>query len=160
VICLDDAVRLLRLGRTDAAKMLSRWTSQGWLRRVGRGVYVPVSPDSLTSEHVLNDAWVLVPSLFAPAYVGGRTASEHWDLSEQIFNDIVVVTTQSVRHKSQQRHGVTFTLKHVAEKNFFGTKSIWRGRSKVLVSDLERTVIDMLDEPARGGGIQHASDCL
>ncbi|GEM_PF-148096 len=146
--------------RTAAAKMLSRWTSQGWLRRVGRGAYVPVALDSLSSQHVLDDAWVLVPSLFAPAYVGGRTASEYWDLSEQIFNDIVVITTQTVRHKSQPRHGVTFTVKHVAEKKFFGTKTVWRGRSKVLVSDLERTVIDMLDDSAIGGGIQHTSDCL
>jgi predicted transcriptional regulator of viral defense system len=30
----------------------------------------------------------------------------------------------------------------------------------VLVSDVHRTIIDMLDDPASGGGIQHVADCF
>lgn len=160
VISVDDAVRLLSLDRASAAKTLGRWASQGWLRRVGRGAYVPASLDTLNSTHVLDDPWVLVPSLFPSGYVGGRTAAEYWDLTEQIFNDIVVITSQAVRHKSQRNHGAIFTIKHVAPERIFGTKTVWRGRSKVLVSDLERTIVDMLDDPALGGGIQHVADCL
>jgi predicted transcriptional regulator of viral defense system len=102
----------------------------------------------------------LVPALFAPAYVGGRTAAEHWDLTEQIFNDIVVMTTRTVRQKTQQLHGTIFTIKHIDDRAFFGTKTLWRGRTKVMVSDLHRTVVDMLDDPAVAGGIQQVSDCL
>ncbi len=160
VIEIDAAARVLRLDRTATAKTLARWTAQGWLRRVRRGVYVPVALDSLSSEHVLDDPWVLVPGLFAPAYVGGRTAAEYWDLTEQLFNDIVVITAQAIRRKSQRRHGTTFTLKHVQERKIFGVKTVWRGRTKVLVSDLQRTIVDMLDDPAIGGGIQHVADCL
>lgn len=160
VIQINDAVRVLDLDRTAAAKTLARWTSQGWLRRIRRGVYVPVTLDSLGSEHVLDDPWVLVPSLFAPTYVGGRTAAEYWDLTEQLFNDIVVITSQAVREKSQRRHGVTFTVKHVQERKIFGTKPVWRGRTKVQVSDLQRTIVDMLDDPALGGGIQQVAECL
>lgn len=160
VIQVSDAVRLLDLDRTAAAKTLARWTTQGWLRRVRRGTYLPVSLDSLSSEHVLDDPWVLVPGLFAPAYVGGRTAAEYWDLTEQLFNDVVVFTTHSVRQKSQRWHGATFTLKHVNARKIFGTRTVWRGRTKVQVSDLQRTIVDMLDDPAIGGGIQHAADCL
>ncbi len=160
VIRVDDAVRVLGFGRTVAAKTLSRWTTQGWLRRVGRGAYVPATLDSLGSEHVLDDPWVLVPALFTPAYVGGRTAAEHWDLTEQIFNDIVVLTAQPIRQKSQKRHGATFTLKHIDEDNIFGTKAVWREHSKVLVSDVHRTIIDMLDDPMIGGGIRQVADCL
>ena len=54
----------------------------------------------------------------------------------------------------------TFTVKHVAPRKLFGTKTVWRGRSKVPVSDPERTIVDMLDDPALGGGIQHVADCL
>lgn len=160
VVSVDDAVRLLGLERPAAAKALARWTSQGWLRRVGHGVYVPASLDSLESEHVLQDAWVLVPVLFGPAYVGGRTAAEFWDLTEQIFNDVLVLTTKPLRSKVQRHHGVTFNLKHVNEAKIFGTKSIWRAHTKVQVSDLHRTIVDMLDDPAIGGGIQHIADCL
>jgi predicted transcriptional regulator of viral defense system len=160
VIHVADAARVLGVDGSLAAKTLARWTNQGWLRRVGRGAYLPASLESLASEHVLDDPWVLVPALFSPAYVGGRTAAQHWDLTEQIFNDVCVFTTQSVREKSQIRHGVPFTLKHIDESRIFGTTTIWRGNSKVLISDPHRTIIDMLNEPAIGGGIQQVADCL
>ncbi len=160
IIHIDDAAQTLGLSRTEAAKYLSRWVKQAWLRRVGSGAYVPVSLDSLESEHVLEDHWVLVPALFSPAYIGGRTAAEHWDLTEQIFRDILVMTAQTVRTKSRQCHGAHFTLKHIQKQKIFGMKSVWRGRTRISVSDIHRTIIDMLDDPALGGGIQHVDDCL
>lgn len=160
IVRIEDAARALDLGRTEAAKVLSRWTQQGWLRRVGPGAYVPVPLDSLESEQVLDDPWLLVPALFAPAYIGGWSAAEHWDLTEQIFRDIVVMTAQHVRAKRQTVHGATFLLRHISEARIFGTKTVWRGRSRVAVSDFHRTIVDMFNDPALGGGIQHAADCF
>ena len=160
IVHIADAKRALGVDRSSAAKLLSRWASQGWLRRVGPGAYVPVSLDSLASELVLEDPWVLVPALYGPSYIGGRTAAEHWGLTEQIFRDTVVVTTRPVRARVQQRAGATFTLRHVQPNLIFGTKSIWRGRTRIAMSDIHRTIVDMLDDPALGSGIQHVEDCL
>lgn len=150
----------LGLDRVQASKALARWSKQGWLRRVGPGQYIPVPLDSLQSAQVMEDPWILVPALFAPAYIGGRTAAEHWDLTEQIFRDIVVLTAQPVRTKELEQQGAVFSLKHISEKAIFGTKTLWRGRTKIQVSDIHRTIIDMLDDPALGGGIQHVDDCF
>ncbi|MBR1208754.1 MULTISPECIES: type IV toxin-antitoxin system AbiEi family antitoxin [unclassified Bradyrhizobium] len=160
VIHIADVTKALTVSRVEAAKRLARWREQGWLRRVGTGAYVPASVDTLGSERVLDDAWVLVPALFAPAYVGGRTAAEHWDLTEQIFKDIVVITGRAIRSKQQSRHGFDFTLKHLKPAKIFGTKPVWRHHTKVPVSDVHRTIIDLLDDPAIGGGIQQVADCL
>ncbi|MHB1587955.1 MAG: type IV toxin-antitoxin system AbiEi family antitoxin domain-containing protein [Acidiferrobacteraceae bacterium] len=160
VIHVDDVVIALQLDRTGAAQRLSRWAEQGWLRRVGRGAYVAASIDTMGSDRVLDDPWVLVPALFAPTYIGGRTAAEHWDLTEQIFKDIFVMTAQPVRQKRQERHGTLFSLKHIDERKIFGTKNVWRHQTRVPVSDVHRTIIDILDDPAIGGGIQHLADCL
>ena len=160
IVQIDDVIAALSITRTDAAKLLSRWARQGWLRRVGSGTYVPAPMDSLESEHVLDDPWVLVPALFAPGYIGGRTAAEYWDLTEQLFRDIVVMTAQSIRNRNQIRHGAQFTLRHIQEKKIFGTKVVWRSHSKILISDVHRTIIDMLNDPELGGGIQHVADCL
>ncbi len=157
---IDDAVTALSIGRTEASKLLSRWTQQGWLKRVGPGVYVPVPLDALESQHVLDDPWVLVPALYAPAYIGGWSAAEHWDLTEQIFRDLAVFTAQHVRTKRQEVHGASVILRHIREDQIFGTKSLWRGRTRVAVSDVHRTIVDMLDDPAIGGGIQHVADCF
>ena len=160
VIKVGDVVTTLSVGRSDAAKLLSRWTRQGWLRRVGPGAYAPAPLDSLGSEHVLTDPWVLVPALYSPGYIGGWTAAQHWDLTEQLFRETLVMTAQPVREKRQTRHGAAFVLRHVPETKIFGTRSIWRGRSKVPISDVHRTIVDMLDDPGLGGGIQHVADCL
>lgn len=160
VVRIDDAQSALDISRSEAGKLVWRWMKQGWLRRVGRGVYLPVPIEMLASGHVLDDPWILVPGLFNPAYIGGRSAAEHWDLTEQIFNDIVVLTVRPVRQKSQRLQGIRFSLKHIQKDGIFGTRSIWRGKSRILVSDIHRTMIDILDDPALGGGIQHVSDCL
>jgi predicted transcriptional regulator of viral defense system len=160
VIHISDVTKALSVSRVEAAKRLARWREQGWLSRVGSGAYVPASIDTLGSERVLDDAWVLVPALFAPAYVAGRTAAEHWDLTEQIFKDVVVITGQVIRQRHQIRQGFEFTLKHLNPKKIFGTQSVWRHHTKVSVSDVNRTIIDMLDDPAIGGGIQQVADCL
>jgi predicted transcriptional regulator of viral defense system len=160
VIHISDVTKALTVSRVEAAKRLARWREQGWISRVGSGAYVPASIDTLGSDRVLDDAWVLVPALFTPAYIAGRSAAEHWDLTEQIFKDIVVITGQAVRDKHQVRQGFEFTLKHLSPEKIFGTKPVWRHKTKVSVSDVHRTIIDMLDDPALGGGIQQVSDCL
>ena len=160
IIRIEDVISALPVKRPDAAKLLSRWANQGWLRRVGTGAYVAVPLDSLESERILDDPWILVPVLYAPAYIGGWTAAEHWNLTEQLFRRILVMTTKTVRRKHEIRDGAQFMLRHIEERKFFGTKAVWRGRSKILVSDVHRTIIDMLDEPSIGGGSQHMADCL
>ena len=160
IVRIGDVERALNVSRSNAAKLLSRWSRQGWLRRVGPGVYATVGLDSIVSEQVLEDPWVMIPALYGPAYIGGRTAAEHWDLTEQIFRDIVVMTGRAVRVKSQRRHGTQFTLKHVRSNLIFGTRNVWRGNTKIPVSDVNRTIVDMLDDPDLGAGIQHVADCL
>jgi predicted transcriptional regulator of viral defense system len=42
----------------------------------------------------------------------------------------------------------------------FGLKAVWRAHTKVMVSDIDRTMVDLLDDPSAGGGIQHVADCF
>lgn len=160
LITVDDATQALGIGRTAAAKVLARWQRQGWLTRVQRGLYAPVPLASTPGDQVVEDPWTLVPELFSPGYVGGASAAHHWDLTEQLFRSVFICTAQPVRNKSQTIHGTTFVLRHVAEDKLFGTRVLWRGRTKLQVSDVHRTVVDMLDDPASGGGIRHIADCL
>jgi predicted transcriptional regulator of viral defense system len=160
LISVDDAATALGVDRPAAAKMLARWHEQGWLARVRRGLYAPVPITATPTDQVIEDPWVLVPTLFHPAYIGGASAAHHWDLTEQLFRSVFVYTAGSVRRSRQPIQGVTFVVRQVAEAKLFGTKTLWRGRVKLQVSDLHRTVIDMLDTPAMGGGIRHVADCI
>lgn len=160
LVRVGDAARVLGISRYSAAKSLARWEGRHWLKRVRRGLYVPI-PLSLTAdENVLEDPWTLVPELFAPGYIGGATAAHHWDLTEQIFRTVFVYTTRSVRAKEETIQSFPFELRHIAEDRMFGTSTLWRGRAKILLSDVHRTVVDLLDDPSAGGGIRHVEGCL
>ena len=160
LVRIDDAVSALGVTRPAATKLLWRWARQGWLRRVGPGTYALAQLDSIDSDQVLDDPWVLVPALYAPAYVGGWTAAEHWDLTEQLFRSIVVMTTRPVHSKHRTHHGTPFLLRHIHPRKLFGTRSTWRSRTRVPLSDIHRTVVDLLDDPTVGGGAQHVADCV
>lgn len=160
VVSVAVASQTLGIDRRRAAQLLSRWRTQGWLRRVGHGFYVPVPIDLAGSEQVIADPWVLVPALFGQCYIGGWTAAHHWELTEQLFNETVVFTTRRIVEKRATAQGAVFVLRHIPVKRFFGLKTLWRGSAKVTVSDAARTLIDLIAAPEVGGGIDHVADCL
>ena len=160
LITIDDATAALGIGRTEAAKLLGRWEGQGWLRRVRRGLYAAVPLTSRQDEQVIEDPWTLVPELFDPGYIGGASAAQHWDLTEQLFRPVFVFTARPVRQAQQTIQGTPFVVRHIPAAKIFGTRTLWRGRVKLQISDPARTIIDMLDDPRTGGGIRHVADCL
>ena len=160
VVSVDITTKTLGIERREAAKLLSRWQDQGWLRRIGHGLYVPVPLDLAGSEQVIADPWVLVPTLFGQCYIGGWTAAHHWELTEQLFNETFVFTTRRVTTKHVTAQGAAFLLRNIKPKRLFGLKAVWRGSAKVSISDPVRTLVDMMAAPEVGGGIDHVADCL
>jgi len=156
----DLVVQVLGIGRSSASWLLSNWTRKGWLVRLKRGVYSPVPMGSRTADIPLEDPWAVVPSLFAPCYIGGWSAAEHWGLTEQLFRTIIVISIKAVRDRKPVVQGTSFWIKTVRPEMLFGTKSLWRGSVRVDISTPTRTVLDLLDDPALGGGIRSVSDML
>ena len=156
----EDAARVLGLERSRAAKLLAGWHKQGVIRRVARGLYVPVQPGALGQTQVLDDPWVLVPELYAPGYVGGWSALEHWELTEQVFRTVCVLTAKRTRYGETRHQGVPFFVKRIPETKLFGTKSLWRKNVKILISGPHKTILDIVDDPYLGAGLQHTVDCL
>ena len=157
-ISVDEAAGILNIASTDAAKMLSRWSKKGWMSRVRRGLYVSVPLESRTADVPLEDPWLIAERLFAPCYIGGWSAAEYLDLTEQIFSTVMVMTVQKPRDRSPKIKGTGFMLRTVAEKAMFGLKPVWRGQVKIPVSDPTRTILDMLSDPVLGGGIRSVKD--
>ncbi|NYG45272.1 hypothetical protein GGD67_002730 [Bradyrhizobium sp. IAR9] len=79
------------------------------------------TPSALTASSMMPGRWV--PALFAPAYVGGRTAAEHWDLTEQTFKRVVVITGRGLSQKASDATRIEFTLKHLGAEKIFRKES-------------------------------------
>jgi predicted transcriptional regulator of viral defense system len=160
VLTPEAAAKALSVTRLQAAQQLARWAKAGWLARVRRGVYVPVPVESASPDVPLEDAWSVAARLFAPCYIGGWSAAEHWALTEQIFRATCVMTATRPRDRRPTLRGSAFELHTVPHDRLFGLKTIWRGQARVQVSDPARTLADMLADPQLGGGIRNVSDML
>lgn len=160
IFSVASAAKCLELSTEDTAKTLARWTKQGWLNRLKRGLYTIVPIHATSGEGIVEDAWVLIPELFNSCYVGGWSAAEYWDMTEQIFYDICVVTDTPQAQKIQRVQNVNFVVTKFSSTKLFGVKTTWKNNKKILVSDRHKTIVDMLYDPRLGGGIQHVVDCF
>jgi predicted transcriptional regulator of viral defense system len=144
--------------RKAANLVLSRLSRKGWVQRLKAGVYRIVPLGSDTAEPVPADAWAIGMELFSPCYISGWSAAEHWDLTEQIFNSTAIFTSQKKRKKDFVIAGLRYRIKFIEAENFFGLKQIWSSNKAMQIADIHRTIIDILDDPAIGGGGRHAFD--
>lgn len=159
-ISVEKAANALGVSRLAAAKMLARWAKKGWLSRVRQGTYVAVPIESNTADVPLEDPWVIASHIYSPCYIGGWSAASHWNLTEQIFRTVIVLTTRRPRRRRLSMKGTYFLVSTISERALFGLKSIWRESVTVDISDPSRTVLDLLSEPRLGGGIRSAADMV
>ncbi len=150
----------LQLTPSQSAKLLAQWNKTGWVSRLKQGCYIAVPLESSHSDVPIEEPWVIASQLFSPCYIGGWSAAEHWDFTEQIYNSISIMTTRQPRKKEQIIRDTHFFLRTLTENRFFGTKIVWKGSVKVNLSDPTKTIIDMLDNPIIGGGIRPTVDML
>jgi predicted transcriptional regulator of viral defense system len=157
-ISVQQAAEALKLPPNKTAKILSRWAEQGWLSRVRRGLYIPVPLEARSPDISPEDPWIIAERLYGPCYIGGWSAAEHWHLTEQIFRTVLVMTTRRVRDRKPEIKGIHFQVRTVSEDALFGTKTVWRAQVRVQVADPSRTIIDLMDDPALGGGLRSTTD--
>ena len=155
-----QAASVLEIDTGRTRRLLAGLADGGWLARVRRGWYILVPIESSEPREWREDPWVLAATLFAPGYLGGWSAAEHWGLTDQIFRTIYVIAGRMIRPRRQTVQGTTFIIRTVPEGTLFGTRRVWRRQVPVNVSDPHRTVIDVLDIPASGGGALHVAEVL
>lgn len=160
LVTVSAAAAVLGITQAAAARSLASWSRSGWLARVQRGAYVSVPIESASADIALEDPWPIASEMFAPCYVGGWSAAEHWGLTEQIFGSLCVMTTKRPRDRKLLLRRARFELHTIRETYFVGLKTIWRGGTRVQVSDPARTLVDMLADPALAGGIRHLVEML
>ena len=148
------------LGRQAANLALSRLAQKGWLRRLRRGSYAVVPLSSASGQPVVEDPLAVAMHLYAPCFISGWTAAQHWELTEQIYNAIAVYSARPQRRSSHQVGGVTYRVRRVPKESIFGTTKVWSGTVAVLMATVHRTVIDVLDAPEMGGGGRQTLDIV
>ena len=157
---VSDAALMLNVDVAHARRLVRYFAERGWLARARRGLYVTVPLDAGRSGEWTEDPWVLAQKSFSPCYIGGWSACEHWGFTDQVFREVLVLTVRRVRRRSVVLQSQPIQLRGIKKSMMFGTQGVWRGLTKVEVSDPTRTMVDILRDPSLGGGMRHVAEVL
>ncbi|MCK5685974.1 type IV toxin-antitoxin system AbiEi family antitoxin domain-containing protein [bacterium] len=157
---VTKAAKIFKISNNKTSGILSYLANKGWLNRISRGLYCVVPLDATSPSAWQEDPWLVISKILTPGYIGGWSACEHWDFTEQIFHDIVYITSCKPRNNNPVIQDIRYRIKTILEKKLFGLKTIWKGTSKIKISDPTRTIVDILDEPSLGGGIRNTAEML
>ena len=159
IITLDAAARALQKDRRATTRRLGALVRSGWLSRVQRGVYairpLEARPGVAIAEE---DPWIVASRVFAPCYIAGWTAAGHWELTEQLFRSTFVATGRPVRRSDVVVGSSAFHLARRSRAGGAGLTTVWRGRARVSVSGVERTLVEAFVNPSWVGGVRHLTD--
>ena len=144
--------------------LTSRLARAGWIRRIKRGLYATTGrlPGSVAPHD-----FTLALALASPSALSHRTALHFHGLSDQVPRQITCTTTAKVVTPSMRGRGrgssvwdidgLRVQLVTVRPERFFGIEEVWVDqRTKVAMTDEERTVLDLVSDPARMGGMGEA----
>lgn len=158
---VDMAMELWATNRSQTQRILAHLAANGWLVRLKRGLYATTPLDTVQPDQWRLEPWLVAAQAFAPMYIGGWSACEYWQLTEQLFRSIVVFSARPhLRARRQVIQQTSYVIRSAAQERFFGVHNIWFGDQQVAVSDPSRTLVDVLDDPTIGGGMVHVTDVL
>ena len=129
----DAKLALERKGITGSylRLMLHKHYASGRIKRITKGVYT------------FHDDAIVVGFAFQPFYYGLESALSILGVSTQASNNIVM-TTRNVRAGIRSFQGRNYKIIRIESRLLFGFSTIKVGDFWVPISDLEKTVIDML----------------
>jgi predicted transcriptional regulator of viral defense system len=151
------------MSRRQVYHVLLRIESAGWIRRIKRGLYAVTG--KLPGSSAPHD-YVIATALYSPSALSHRTALHLHEMDEQVPRIIMCTTTAKVvtpamRYGQRRRRrastwevdGLEVQYTSVRPSRFFGVEEVWVDqRSRVSVTDRERTVLDLFADPPRAGG--------
>ncbi len=128
---------------------------KGILKPIIRGIYYYSPLESGPAGSQVNE--FLIPSVLFPGgnyYVGYSTIFNYYGLTEQIFQTFYILNTSLQRER--EIGGIVFKLLKIPATRLYGLEKINIRKSQVIVSDRERTLIDLVYFSDPVGGLKKA----
>lgn len=159
VFTVDELDEFLEGQARDVTKSRNNYLhyhhAQGRVIRLRRGLYATV-PAGVDPDTYPVDPYLVASKMTGDAVLGYHTALEIHGYAHSIFNQFFFLTkkwVQPFRFQSYEIKAAAVPKKLVEKgEEFFGVEERDRLESKVRVTSIERTVVDVLDRPDLAGG--------
>lgn len=150
---VEDVCDLTGLPADSARSLVRKLVQRGVLTRLKPGLFQLVPFQLGSAGQFVGNPYVVARALIQPHpyYISHASAMDiHGMLTQPQF---LVYITSLVRHRPMNVHGYDYRFVRTKVEHFFGITQHWVDKhEQVLVSDLEKTIIDGLKQPAHCGG--------
>ena len=136
-------------------KTLFRLSRKGILKNIKKGVYFYSPLESGPAGSNINE--FLIPSIFFPKgnyYIGYATMYNYYGFTDQLFQVMYILNTSLQKEKTIGN--MRFRMVKIPAKRMYGLEKIRVKNTEVIVSDRERTLIDLIYAPQPVGGLRRA----
>ena len=159
VFTIQDIVRILNVSLAHARNIAADMTRKNVIERVKSGLFVRI-PESvlLDKELYKEDAVLIAAKSHTKAFLSHYTALSIHGLAERYTTQIYVTTPYHQRDILY--HEILIKYISVVPKRFFGIKTINYSNTTISVSDIERTILDVINKPKFAGGWNELTQCL
>jgi predicted transcriptional regulator of viral defense system len=168
IFSINEATKYTGLEGKNLQKFLRPLVKKGILNRLIPGLYSIVPFDLGNTTQFMDNPYVVAREVIrfkqrseSPQYyISHASAFELHQMITQPQMDIYATTTKQIKEKIQIQ-GMSFHFITTKQNHFFGFKKHWINKSEsILISDLERTLIDGLKMPEYCGGITEVAKGL
>jgi len=159
VVTKDDFDRWFKFNQSSRKQLIFRLKKKGILTTIKRGVYFYSPLESGPAGSNINE--FLIPPVFFPKgnyYVGYATMYNYYGFTDQIFQVMYILNTSLQREKIIG--GMRFKMLKISPRRIYGLEKIKIKDTQVIVSNRERTIVDLIYFPAPVGGIRKAFEIL
>ncbi|MBI2602205.1 MAG: transcriptional regulator [Deltaproteobacteria bacterium] len=156
---VPKAASLLKLHGKEAAGFVDRLIERGLVTRLKGGLYQLVPFELGRESTYVGDPFIIMAELAASCmkepekyFISHGSAMELHQMVTQPQFKVFATVPKFLR--SRNIHGTEFRFVTCKPDHFFGFEKDWRTKTKsILVSDIERTVLDGMKQPDYCGGI-------
>lgn len=151
----SDLAALFEVPITKAYEILRRLKAEELVRPVEAGKYLLLG---FQPARVLSNPMFIATRVAHPAYVSFWSALHFHGLTEQVPRTTFVATTR--KRRPLDLNTARFVFIRVAPYKFFGYQREMIGDLPVLVAEVEKALVDSLDQPRYAGGLLEAAKAL
>jgi len=132
---------------------------KGILKPITKGIYYYSPLEAGPAGARINE--FLIPPIIFPKgnyYVGYSNMYNYYGFTDQIFQTFYILNT--TRQRQRNICGISFKLIKISPKRMYGLEKIKISGSEIMVSDRERTLVDLIYFPDTVGGLKQAFEIL
>ena len=128
----------------SASTLIQNYLNKGYIQSVKRNLYVAIN--LADGEPVVN-RYVIASNITDSAYISHHSALEYYGITNQVFYDVYV--SSMTKFNTFNFNGLTYLYK-MSRIN----EGVIKNADGVCVTDLERTVIDSINDFEKIGGLE------